>query len=280
VAGSPIVRRRELGFLLRRLRTDRGLSVEEVTDQLMFSPTKISRLETGRVGASPRDIRDLCDLYQVTDPAERQRLMTLAKEGKQRAWWQDYDLPYAVYVDLESEAASIRDYDSNVITGLMQSEAYARAIHQAIEPPLDEATIEQRVEARIKRRALLTQDDGPSFHFILDEVALRRPVGGPAVMRAQLERIVEFADLPKITFQLIPLEIGAHPGMDSTFAILEFDEDLVNDVVYIEGLIGNVYLENPAELKRYKQVFSRLCALALSPEESIALVEGIVAAYA
>jgi transcriptional regulator with XRE-family HTH domain len=269
---NPTLRRRELGYLLRKLRTDRGLSVEEVTERLLFSATKISRLETGRAGASPRDIRDLCVLYQVTDPAERERLMALAREGKQRAWWQEFALPYATYVGLEAEAVSISDFDSGVVTGLLQVEGYARAMYEAAEPPLDRTTIERRVEARIKRQVLLAQDDGPRLHFILDEGALLRPVGGPAVMRAQLERIIEAASLPKVTFQLIPLGLGAHAAMDSTFVILEFNEPIVNDVVYVEGLAGNIYLESAAELKRYKQVFSRLRSIASSLEDSIALV--------
>lgn len=276
---NPTLRRRELGFLLRQLRTDRGLSTADVTERLLISPTKLSRLETGRAGASPRDIRDLCDLYQVADPAERQRLMTLAREGKQRGWWQKYGLPYADYVGLEAEAASISDYNSDVVTGLLQVEGYARAIFQAGEPPLDEVTIERRVEARIKRQVLLTQDDGPLFHCVLDEGALRRPVGGPAVMRAQLERIIERASLPKVTFQLIPLDLGAHPGLDSTFVILDFETPLVNDVVYVEGQVGNIYLEDDADLERYRQTFSRLSSMALSPEGSVAMVGRIAEIY-
>jgi transcriptional regulator with XRE-family HTH domain len=281
VAGetSPTVRRRELGFLLRKLRNERGLSVEAVTTRLLFSATKVSRLETGRAGASARDIRDLCDLYQVTDPAERDRLMTLAREGKQRAWWQQYALPYATYVGLEAEATSISDYNSDVITGVLQIEDYARSMFEVAEPPLDDATIDQRVEARLQRQALLTQVDGPLFHCILDEGALHRPVGGSAVMRAQLERIVEVASLPKITFQLIPLEIGAHPAMDSTFVIIEFEEPMVSDVVYVEGLVGNIYLENPGELERYRQIFARLRSIALSPADSSALIRKIASKY-
>ena len=275
---SPTVRRRELGFLLRKLRTDLGLSVDEVTTRLLFSATKISRLETGRAGASPRDIRDLCDLYGVT-PAERERLMALAREGKQRAWWQEYALPYATYIGLEVEAVSISDYNSDVITGMMQVEPYARAVIEAAEPPLDRAAIEQRMEARLTRQALLTQAGGPAFHFILDEGALHRHVGGAAVMRSQLERIAEVASFPKVTFQLIPVTLGAHPAMDSTFVILEFNEPMVNDVVYVEGLVGNIYLEGAADLQRYRQVFARLRSIASSPEDSVALVASIASTY-
>lgn len=276
---NPTVRRRELGFLLRRLRTDRGLGIEEASRGLLFSPTKLSRLETGRAGASPRDIRDLCSFYEVTNPAERDRLMTLAREGKQRAWWQKFALPYATYVGLEAEATTISDFNSDLVTGLLQVEGYARAILEAVEPPLDHGTIDQRTEARIKRQALLEQDDGPLLHCIIDEQALLRPVGGPTVMRSQLARIIKVAKLPKVTFQIIPVSAGAHPGMDSTFVLLEFDEPMVNDVVYVEGLVGNIYLEDAAELERYRRIFSRLRSIALNPEDSIALAASIAATY-
>ncbi len=268
-----------MGFLLRKLRTDRGLSVDEVAKRAMFSQTKLSRLETGRVGASPRDIRDLCLVYGIADTAERERLMALAREGKQRAWWQGLDLPYETYIGLEAEATSIWDYNTDVVNGLLQVEGYARAIFEAGEPPLDRAVIEKRIEGRIKRQALLTQEDGPVFHIILDEGALRRPVGGSAVMGAQLARLVEAANLPSVTFQLIPLSVGAHPALDSTFVLLEFNKASVNDVVYVEGAVGNIYLESTTDLERYRRMFSRLEAIALSPEDSVDLVSSIASSY-
>jgi hypothetical protein len=255
------------------------MSIEDVTALAMFSATKLSRLETGRVGASPRDIRDLCIVYGITDPAERERLMALAREGKQRAWWQQSDLPYATYIGLEAEAASISDYNTDVVTGLLQVEGYARAIFESGDPPLEEAAIKWRIQARIRRHALLARDDAPPFHCIVDEAALRRPVGGPAVMRAQLERIIEVASLPKVTFQLIPFTVGAHLGLDSNFVILGFDKPMVNDVVYVEGIIGNMYLESAADLERYRRIFSRLQSIALDPEESVAMVARIAKTY-
>jgi transcriptional regulator with XRE-family HTH domain len=280
VAGeaNPTLRRRELGFLLRQLRLDRRLSLEEAAEGLLFSTTKLSRLETGRSGAFQRDIRAICQFYQV-DPAECQRLMTLAREGKQRGWWQEYALPYATYVGLEDQAASISEYKSDIVSGLLQVEDYARAVLRAMEPPLDEATIERQVEARVKRQAVLTKDNGPRFHCILDEAALRRPVGGPAVMRAQLERIIDRAGQGKVTFQLIPLGLGAHPGLESNFIILDFETPMINDVVYVDGLVGNIYLEDASDLQRYKHIFARLHSIALSPEESISLVKRIAGTY-
>jgi transcriptional regulator with XRE-family HTH domain len=276
---NPTLRRRELGFLLRKLRTDRGLSVEDVTKRLLFSATKVSRLETGRAGASARDIRDLCVLYEVIDPAERERLMSLAREGKQRAWWQDLALPYATYVGLEAEASSLSDYNTDIVTGLLQVEGYARALFAVTEPPLESTVIEQRIEARLKRQILLEQSAGPALHCILDEGALRRLIGGAEVMREQLARIVEAASLPRVTFQVIPLAIGAHPALDSTFVILQFEEAMINDVVYVEGVVGNIYMESPADLRRYREMFARLSSIALSPDDSVALVTEISKTY-
>jgi transcriptional regulator with XRE-family HTH domain len=279
--GNPTLRRRELGFLLRQLRTDRGLSVEVVAERAMFSQTKISRLETGRVGASPRDIRDLLLVYGITDPAKREQLMHLAREGKQRGWWQGLDLPYAyeTYIGLEAEASTIRDYNTDIVNGLLQVDGYARAIFEAGEPPQDRATVDNRTDVRMKRQDLLTRDGGPVFRFILDEGALHRPVGGPAVMRAQLAHLVEVANLPSVTFQIIPLSIGAHPALDSVFVIVDSGNASVNDVVYVEGAVGNIYLENPADLERYRKMWSRLEAIALSPEESVSLVSSIASKY-
>jgi len=276
--GNPTLRRRELGFLLRQLRAERGLSIEDVAARALFSTTKLSRLETGRVGASPRDIRDLCLVYEVTDEAERQRLLTLAREGKQRAWWQQYDLPYATYIGLEAEAASISDYNTDVVPELLQVEGYAHAILEVAEPPLDPAAIEHRIESGSKRQALVTRGDSPLLHFIVDEAALRRSLGAPVAMRAQLERIIEVASLPKATIQVIPFASGAHPGLGSNFTILQFNSLMVNDVVYVGGAPGNIYLESSADLERYKRVFDRLRSIALDPEDSTAMVKKIAAA--
>jgi len=277
--GSPTVRRRELGALLRTLRADRGLSAEEVTERLLFSPTKLSRIETGHSGASQRDVRDLCELYRVTEPAERARLMNLAREGKQRGWWQDFDLPYATFVGLEAEAASISVYHSATVPGLLQTEDYARAMLRGEVPPFSPQELQQRVQARLTRQALLTQRAGPRYRAILDEAVLHRQVGGPAVMRAQLQRIIQSAHLPGVTLQVIPSEAGAHPAMESVFSILEFETPLVSDIVYVEGLVGNIYMERAADLARYRLVFSRLSTIALNSADSIDLINKISASY-
>jgi transcriptional regulator with XRE-family HTH domain len=277
--GSPTVRRRELGARLRELRDEKGLSVKQVTEHLMCSPSKISRIETGQRGATLRDIRDLCDLYGVTDQTERDRLMTLAKEGKQQGWWQSYDLPYSNYVGLEAEAVTVSGFHSSVIPGLLQTADYARAIHEAAVPEistheLTSAVVDQRVEARIRRQDLLTKEKPLNLSMVIDEAVLHRVVGGPAVMRAQLQHLVNMTTLPNATIQVIPYDVGAHPALESTFYILDFDE-AVPSVIYVEGLVGWIYLERTEDIYRYRRVFGRLSAIALSPEESVRLMTKI-----
>jgi len=281
VAGvrSPTVRRRELGALLRALRTEAGMTVEQVADRLLVSGSKVSRLETGQRGASQRDIRDLCDLYGVTDPTRREHLDALAKEGRGQAWWQPYDLPYATYVGLEAEAATISDFEPGVIPGLLQTPDYARALHEAAMPKLSPAVIDQRIEVRRTRQAILTRRDGPpELRAVADEAVLHRVVGGRAVMAAQLDRVIEACGLPNVAVQVIPFAAGAHPAVDSTFILLEFASP-VTGVVYVDGLVGQVYLERPQDVERYSQIFERLQGYALSERESIDLMAKLSADY-
>jgi transcriptional regulator with XRE-family HTH domain len=280
VAGvrSPTVRRRELGALLRTMRTEAGMTVEQVADALLCSPSKVSRLETGQRGASARDIRDLSNLYGVTD-ATREHLATLAQEGRGPAWWQPYDLPYATYVGLEAEATSISDFEPGVFPGLLQTPEYARAVHEATMPRLDPLVIEQRLVERQTRQQILTRDErAPRLWAIMDEAVLHRVVGGPAVMSAQLDHVIEVCDRANVTVQILTFGAGAHPALDSTFILLEF-ADSMPGVVYVEGLVGQVYLERPQDLARYKHIFDRLRAISSSPGESIELMAGMSKIY-
>ena len=275
---SPTVRRRELGALLRALRLEKGLTVEQSAERLMFSMSKLSRMETGHGVATPRDVRDLCDLYGVTDQAERDRMMKLAVEGKQQGWWQSYDLDFGTYVGLEADAIAIQRYQSTVIPGLLQTPDYARAMHEADIPRLTQKRIDELVEVRMMRQRLLSRDPALSFWVVLDEAVLHRLVGGPQVMRAQLERLIEVTNLPNVTMQVIPYCAGAHPAMDSTFSMLDF-AGLVPSLVYVEGLVGRIYVESPHDIARYQQVFEYLCSVALNPQESIKLVERVSAKH-
>ena len=276
--GTPTVRRRELGALLRALRNDRGLTVDQVATALLCSPSKVSRMETGQRGATPRDIRDLCDLYQLTDPAQRDRLAQLAAEGKQQGWWQSYELDFATYVGFEQATVSIKHFACMTVMGLLQTPAYARAMHQAGFQDFESERIEALVAVRSRRQAILDRQPPLRLHVVLDEATLHRAVGGPRVMAEQLGRMVELAEWPNITIQVIPFSRQAHPAMDSNFSILEFEESAPN-LVYVEGLVGWLYLERPQDLVRHYMVFERLCEMALSPKESMDFIMGISAVY-
>jgi transcriptional regulator with XRE-family HTH domain len=268
---SPTVRRRELGALLRALRTEKGLTVEQVAERLLCSTSKVSRMETGHGTATLRDIRDLCDVYVVTDKAERDRMMQLAREGKQQGWWQSYDLDFGTYVGLEADAITIRRYQSTIVPGLLQTHDYARVVHEVVIPEIDRQRVDELVEVRMRRQQLLTQDSALHFWVVLDEAVLHRVVGGPVVMSAQLDKLIRVTDLPNVTIQVIPFGAGAHPAMESTFSMLDFDGP-VPSVVYVEGLVGWIYIDNGRDITRYQKVFERLCTIALNPRESIELI--------
>lgn len=276
---SPTVRRRELGMLLRALRQERGLTVEQVADSLLCSPSKVSRMETGRRGATARDIRDLCTLYGVSDATEQTRLMTLAKEAKESGWWQSYDLKYfGTYVGLEAEAVALKYYQSSVVPGLLQTSDYARAMIDVSAPtPTDEQAAEF-LEVKLTRQQRLTEDPPLPVWAVFDEAVLHRVVGGPAVMAKQLDKLTELADMPNVTIQIIAYGAGAHAAMGSTFNILDF-ADPVRSVVYVEGLVGWIYLDRPQDIDRYLKVFDQLLAQALNPQDSIELIAEIGEKY-
>jgi transcriptional regulator with XRE-family HTH domain len=275
---SPTVRRYELGALLRALRNEKGLTVEQVAEHLMCSTSKVSRMETGHGIATPRDIRDLCDLYGVTAKAERDRLMTLSREGRRRAWWQAYDLAYENYVGLEAEALAISAFQSSVVHGLLHTADYARAGHEGAMPRLDPEQIDLQIEAKLTRQRILTREGPPRFEVVLDEAALHRMVGGPEVMAAQLNKILDVSAQPNVTVQVISFKRGFHPALESNFTILELP-DPAPGVVFVEGLIGSTYLERPEDLERYREIFGRLQSLALSPQDTADLIASFSCKY-
>lgn len=275
---SPTVRRRELGALLRALRQERGLTVEQVAAELLCSPSKVSRMETGQRGATPRDIRDLCGLYGITAEDERERLMDLARAGKQPGWWQSYALPYTTYVGLEQEAASIRVFQCTAVPGLLQTGSYTRAIHKASIAGFPDDVIEERVTERYTRQRRLTDVNPPAVEIVLDEAVLWRPVGGPSAIMEQLDKIVAVASYPNVTIQVLPFRIGAHPALESDFTILSFDGQ-ASTVVYVEGLSGYMYLERPSDIERYQQVFECLRTMASSPGDSASMITRIRETY-
>ena len=278
--GGPTVQRMLVGAKLRRLRTDLGLSREEAAEAIRASEWKIHRLENGQVGFKERDLVDLLDRYQVSDPAEVDELLAMAREANAPGWWQRYGdvLPqwFRAYVDLESAAALIRTYEGQFIPGLLQTDDYMRAvIHGA---HLDESAEEvgRRVRLRMARQTLLTREHPPRLWAVVDEAALRRPVGGREVMRGQVERLIEAAKLPNVTLQVLGFDSGAHPAMVGSFSVLRFPDQELPDVVYLEHLTSASYLNKPDEVDRYLHVMESICVRAAPPERTVELLDQIL----
>jgi len=272
-APGPLICRRELGRLMRALRTNAGMTIDQVAAKLLISPSKVSRIETGFRSVPLRDVRDLCDLYQVIG-SERDYLLELAREGRRQGWWQSYDLPYAPYVGLEAGATSINVYHGAVVPGLLQTADYARAIAERGTPPGGPDLIERTVGARLRRQRLLTQANPPRLHAIMDEAVLHRIVGHPAIMKAQLESIVEKTRLPNVTVQVIPYEVGSYPALDSSFTILDLPSPTPG-IVYVEGLFGFIYLQGQRDIEQFQQVFFEMREIAAGEQESTALITAV-----
>ncbi|MEJ3742303.1 helix-turn-helix transcriptional regulator [Actinomycetes bacterium KLBMP 9797] len=270
---SPTIRRRRLGAELRRRRELAGVTIEAVAERLECSASKISRIETGHTSATPRDVRDMLEIYGVVG-VECDELIQIAREARQKGWWHPYSAVLTgAYVGLEQAANSVRAYEQQVVPGLLQTEDYAKAMIRAARPDITADEVDRRVRVRLNRQSLLTQDDPIDLWVVLDEAVLSRPVGGDAVMRAQLQRLAEAAEQPNVTLQVLPFEAGAHAGMDGTFAILDFPEAGDPAVVYAENATGGLFLEKSEELRKYVFIFDHIRAAALRPEESVSVIE-------
>jgi transcriptional regulator with XRE-family HTH domain len=270
--GSPTVRRRRLGLVLRRLREQASLTGEEVGAAIERSGSWVSRVETGRVGLRSRDLTDLLSLYGVSDPAFSAELLSLAREGKQRGWWSRFadtlEGQYANYIGFESEAAELLIYETVVINGLLQTEQYARALFGAtMNPPNTQNMIEQKVKVRMERQGLLTRSKPLKVWAILDESVLHRRIGGDETHQAQLKHLNEMGLLPNVTIQIVPFDAVANPGMIGSFTIVRFPSADDPDIVYIEGVTGDIFAESEDALS-YHEVFDHLRAAALSPTDS------------
>jgi len=271
---SPTVRRRRLAARLRELRENANLTIDEVGDKLECSASKISRIETGHVGVTPRDVRDMLEVYGVGDD-EREALVQLAREARKKGWWHAYNEVFTgSFVGLESDASFLHTHQALLVPGLLQTEAYTRAVIRAIRPDAGEADVELRVRARINRQKLITEESNPPEYWaVLDEAVLHRVVGGPEAMREQLKKLVELASLPHVTLQVVSFSAGAHAGMEAPFLILGFPEQADPDVVYVENTTSGVYLEQPEDVHRYTLMFDHLRAAALKPDDTVDLVD-------
>jgi hypothetical protein len=275
MAYRPTVRGRRLARELRRLREDQKLTLQEVADRLGWSRATVSRLETGQTRPRHGDVADLLDLYGVASP-ERDALITLARETRQRGWWTGYaDVFTGSYVALEDGASHIRSWDPQLVHGLLQTEAYSRAVISAGRMIADKAEIDRRVAARKARQGLLDRPDAPRLHMIIDEGALRRRIGGAEAMADQLRALVVAAERPNVTIQVLSYEMGANAGLDGRFTLLSYPNPNDPDIAYVEGTMGNVYVESSEEIGQHVERFRRIRTASLSPEESIELISHV-----
>jgi transcriptional regulator with XRE-family HTH domain len=269
---NPTVRQREIGMRLRGMRTKRGLTVEDVAHQLLCSATKISRLETGARPASLRDVRDLCRIYDLSEP-DTAELMELAREARQPGWWTQFtDLNLTPHIGLEDEAATITVFSMYAVPALLQTQEYAEALNSISASKVASSIINMRIEALTRRQQILERDYAPRYRALLDEAVLHRRIGGRGVMTAQLEKILYRAQAGQATVQVIPFEVGAHGSSDSNFEVLEFDKETLPPIVFVEGLVSNLYQERPTEIKRYREAADHMRDTALSPRDSLVLI--------
>ncbi|MEU1302382.1 helix-turn-helix transcriptional regulator [Streptomyces shenzhenensis] len=279
---NPTVRRRRLGQELRRLRELKGMTAEEVAERLLVSQSKISRLENGRRSISQRDVRDLCGVYEVEDQRIVDSLMEMARDSRQQGWWHAFgDIPYSVYIGLETDAESLRVYEPQLVTGLLQTRAYAEALVHGALPETSTEDIDKRVQVRMRRQERISAEHNPlRLWVVLDEAALRRLVGSELVMREQLEHLIEMSHLPHVTVQVLPFEAGAHPGLNGQYAILEFADAADSSVVYLEGVTSDLYLEKAHDVQKYAVMYEHLRAQSLSVEQSRQFISDVAKSYA
>jgi Domain of unknown function (DUF5753)/Helix-turn-helix domain len=274
-----IILRMLLGTQLRRLRESAGVTPERAGYEIRASRSKISRMETGHVGFKSRDITDLLTLYGATDEQVRARLLAMAQQASRPDWWSQYGdiLPgwFESYLGLESVSSTVRSFELQFVHGLFQTQDYARAVTRLGHRSASPSEIERRVGLRVRRQELLGRTAPPRIWSVMDEAVLRRPFGGPAVMRAQLQRLIEAAELPHVTLQVVPFARGGHAGASGAFTVLRFEEPDLPDVVYIEQLTGAVYLDQRPDVEHYLEVADQLSGEALTPVASRRFIEQV-----
>jgi hypothetical protein len=279
-AGGPTVLRMLLGAQLRRLRETAGVTRDDAGYHIRASGSKISRMELGRVSFKERDVTDLLELYGVDDLAEREKLIQLTREANATPWYQKFQdvVPdwFHVFVGLEEAAQLIRVYEVQFVPGLLQTEEYARAVILQGAPGLDPDEVDRRVGLRMGRQKLLTRENPPRYWVIIDEAALRRPMGGRDVHVGQIERLIDLVGEPNITIQVMPFRYGGHAAEGGAFTIMRFPETDLPDVVYMEYLTGAHYIDKPEEVERYAAVMERLSVAGTSPDRTREILSGML----
>jgi len=275
--GSPLVQRRRLRTELKKARQTSGLTQDQVAGEMDWSLSKIIRIESASSGISANDLKALLQLYGVKDPGQVDSLVALARAARERSWWSAYrDVAPQQLLQLteyESAAQVIRQFETMFVPGILQTEDYARAvIDNYYEEGLSSNQLRALVELRTRRQDVIDAENPPSFHFILDEGAIRRLVGGPSIMRRQLRRLIEVADKPNITLEVIPFSAGLHPGMKGPFEIIEFADPSDSEIVYLESPRGDIFSDVPEETSKYREDFERLGKASLGAQGSLARI--------
>jgi hypothetical protein len=277
---GPTVPRLILGNQLHRFREAAGVTPEAAGYEIRASRSKISRMEKGQVRLKERDVTDLLTLYGITDEKTRAGLVTLVRQANAPGWWSKYgDITadwFEAYLGLETAASVIRTFELQFVHGLFQTEAYARAVTLLGHTAAPAEEIDRRVTLRLKRQDLLTGPEPPQVWSVIDEGALRRPVGGRAVMRAQLNWLIEVAELRRVTVQVVPFSRGGHAAAGGSFTVLRFGETDVPDVVYIEQLTSALYLDKREDVDHYLEVMNHLSTEALTPVQSARFLAEII----
>ncbi|MEV7804610.1 helix-turn-helix transcriptional regulator [Microbispora sp. NPDC088329] len=281
-AGSgPTALRILLGSQLRKLRESKGISRDEAGQCIRASESKISRMELGRVGFKERDVADLLVLYGVEDEETRDVVMNLVERANEPGWWHRFNdlLPswFQAYVGLEEAAERIRTYEVQFVPGLLQTKEYARAVIMAGAVGAAPEEIARRVDLRLERQRILDGENSPKFWAVIDEAALRRPIGGVEVMRGQIQHLIDLMNQPNVTIQVIPFSYGGHAAEGGAFSILRFADPDLPDIVYVEQLASALYLDKREEVDRYSEVMERLCAVSTTPTETVDLLRQIMA---
>ncbi|MEV4323009.1 helix-turn-helix transcriptional regulator [Microbispora rosea] len=281
-AGSgPTALRILLGSQLRKLRESKGISRDQAGQCIRASESKISRMELGRVGFKERDVTDLLALYGVEDEETRDVVMNLVERANEPGWWHRFNdlLPswFQAYVGLEEAAERIRTYEVQFVPGLLQTKEYARAVIMAGAVGAAPEEIARRVDLRLERQRILDGEDSPKFWAVIDEAALRRPIGGVEVMRGQIQHLIDLMNQPNVTIQVIPFSYGGHAAEGGAFSILRFADPDLPDIVYVEQLASALYLDKREEVDRYSEVMERLCAVSTTPTETVDLLRRIMA---
>ena len=279
-APGPTVLRMMLGNQLRQLREAAGVTPEQAGYEIRASRSKISRMENGRVSFKERDVADLLTMYGVTDEQKRAAMLSLARQANTPGWWSNYsdvlDDWLDTYLGLEAAASVIRTFELQFVHGLFQTEDYARAVTALGYGPVSSDETERRVSLRMRRQEVLTGVDPPRVWFVIDEAALRRPIGGRQVMRVQLKHLLEAATLPNVTIQVVPFRRGGHAAAGGSFTILRFAAPDLPDVVYLEHLTSALYLDDRRDVDHYMEVMNRLSAEAHTPVATTRFLKEII----